>query len=125
MRDLFAGYGLLLPVLIGNAVAQALIAVPCAIASRFSKKAGTFVWVSTLAVLFVGGVAYILTSETLTRDWWRTGVLLAIALIGPQVLAYPLGRNRPGLIVGAAFGFGIAIALAWIILGGLSGSTPD
>jgi hypothetical protein len=125
MHEWFTGYALLFPVFIANAVALALFAVPCAIASRFSRKAGTFVWLTTLALLFFGVVTCICLLKVPPRDSWRIGLPLALIVMGPQALAYPVGRNRPLMVIGAAIGFGIALAFAWLVLGGLSGSTPD
>ena len=124
MRGWFTGYALLIPFFFGNALAQALFAVPCAIASRFSRKAGAIAWLVTVVVLVVAVVAYI-DPFSKPKKVGIFDVLLAIIVVGPQALAYPLVWKRPTFVIAVAFGIGLAVAITWVVLGTLSGSTPD
>lgn len=120
------GYGLLVPLLLGNALAQALIAVPSAIASRFSSRAGLTIWLITLGMLVVAVVVLVVR---VANPWgvhlWHEGAWLTFFLIMPQALAYPLTPKSPGARIAVAFGLGIAAAFVWMLAGALSGATPD
>jgi hypothetical protein len=123
MRGWFTGYALLIPLFFGNAFAQALFAIPSAIATRFSPKAGLATWLATLAVLSSGIVWYFGPRAHGQLNGFVFAALVVV--VGPQAAAYPLCRKTPILVVAVAFAIGLAIAVLWVVLGTVSGSTPD
>ena len=110
------------PLILLAALGHALLALPSAIASRLSSRAGLIAWLITLGLL-VFAVGY--------NGFWRTqydqdlrGVNLlswaaeyTLFAIVPQALAYPVACNRPIMRIAVASGLGAAAMLAGLLAG--------
>ncbi len=126
MDDLFMGWGFLIvwwPVV---AILNAVIALPSAICSKiFNKRVGMIIWLLATFVT-MGYRCYPYISD------WRTGlehwggiVEYAFFLVVPQVVAYPLARDKPQRFPLIAAGLGAGAVVIWMLLGALSGATAD
>ena len=129
-EQVFGAWGLAVPLLPAVVGVSTLLGLPSALWTRLRwRPAWGGAVVSALAAL----------SLCLWRaDWWgfgylRANPLLAIGYIGPlvlilvvpQVLAYPMSRDRPLRVVWMTALLASAGSFLWVFMAVLSGATTD
>ena len=109
-------------------VINAIIALPTTILSRYvNKRAGLIAWLlTTLGILgFVIFPTY--TSWHSNQRYWMIGTVITylLLLILPQAITYPLTQSRPEIRPWVSAGLGIVGTILFILLGAVTGATPD
>jgi Na+-transporting NADH:ubiquinone oxidoreductase subunit NqrB len=125
--DLFMGWAFMIVIGPFWGMIHAIVALPSTLLSIFvHHRAGFIAWVLTMLAIFSLIIFKFGDNGRYDTGSLITGSIFFLSfLVLPQAAAYPLTRQHPWRRPLVAGGFAIGVALLYMLLGFLTGATPD
>jgi hypothetical protein len=129
-EQLFGGWGMMLPWVPVAALVAVVFCLPSALWTRLGWRHDWLGWLISLlaAAATVGWLSSRNDPGYLAEHpLVLVGVAgpLVLAVVIPEVLAYPLSRRRPLKRLAIAAAISVAGSVAWLLAAAATGATPD